>query len=121
MNIWRLLALPGYGLSTTARFSWLALGVLVVVDVVLGSMRAHLDTPLGLLDVAHSWAMVNAALWVFLANTVLLVRDARALRLPELEPEALISLGLYTVLDIALPALLLANDAFDERRRESPR
>ncbi len=108
MKLWRLLALPGYALSATARFVWLALGALFLAFVVFGSLLSQDATPHWTLHAAHVWALLNAFLWVFLANTVLLAREARALRVPTLQRDALLSLGLYAALGIALPALLLS-------------
>jgi hypothetical protein len=107
VKFWRLLTLPAYALSAPARFVWLALGVLIVAFGVFGSLLTHDDTLHWMLHAAHVWAALNAFLWVFLANTVLLARDARALPLPTLQRDALISLGLYAALGIALPTLLL--------------
>ena len=108
MKLWRPLMLPANALSETARFAWLALGAVATGAFILISVSTHTNTTRWLLHTTHGWAVMNALLWVFLANTVLLARDARALRLPTLERDALISLGLYGALGILLPALLLS-------------
>ncbi|HWU77429.1 MAG TPA: hypothetical protein VN043_13080 [Rhodanobacter sp.] len=108
MKLWRLLTLPGYALSETARYAWLALSALMLGGVFLVTVFTHADTQHWMLNAAHGWAAANATWWVFLANTVLLARNARAMRLPTLEREALMSLGLYAALGIGLPALLLS-------------
>lgn len=108
MKLWRVLTLPGYALSETARFVWLVLGAIFLAFVVFGSLWTHDATLHWTLHAANVWALLNAFLWVFLANTVLLAREARALRVPTLQRDALISLGLYATLGIALPALLLS-------------
>jgi hypothetical protein len=108
VKLWRLLALPGYALSEKARYASFAMIVLILGVVFLTTLFTHADTQHWMLNAAHGWALVNALLWVFLANNLLLARNARALRLPMLEREALISLGLYAAPAIALPALFLS-------------
>lgn len=107
MKLWRLLTLPGHALSETARLVWLVVSALILGSAILIPVLTPAHTPHGILGVAHILAALNALLWVFLANTVLLLRDAHALRLPKLGRDALISLGLYLALGIALPVLLL--------------
>lgn len=105
MKLWRPLTLPGYALSKNARYVTLA--ALGVLGVVLFSASSRVDTLRWMLTAAYGWAAMNAFLWVFLANTVLLARDGRALRLPGLQRDALTSICFYGVLAVALPALLL--------------
>lgn len=107
MKPWRLLTLPGYAVSRTARHLCLTLGAMVVVVAVLTSVFTHRDTQQWIRHAASGWLVLNAFMWVFLANTVLLARDARALRLPALMRDALIGISLYGALGIVLPALLL--------------
>ncbi|HEY9514021.1 MAG TPA: hypothetical protein VIQ48_15770 [Rhodanobacter sp.] len=107
MKFWRPLTLPGGALSATARSVWLALGVLIVALVVADSLLTQRDALHWTLYAARLWTVFNALLWVFLANAVLLARDAHTLRLPALECDALISLGLYGIVGGTLPALLL--------------
>ncbi len=99
--------LPGHALSETARFVCLALGALILGMAILGPVFTYTGTPGWLLNTARGWVIVNVFLWVFAANAVLLARAARALRVPTLERDALISLGLYGGLGVVLPALLL--------------
>ncbi|MEO7066045.1 MAG: hypothetical protein ABI114_04000 [Rhodanobacter sp.] len=108
MKLWRLLTLPGYAFSPIARYLALALGVLALAVSIPHSVSTHTDTLRSVFNAAGLWVVLNALLWVFLANTVFLVRDARTLRLPMLERDAWSSLGLYGALGATLPALLLS-------------
>ncbi len=107
MKLWRLMMLPGYALSETARFVWLALIGIFLGAAILIPVGMYADTRGWLLNTAHGWVIVNALMWAFVANAVLLARAARGLRVPTLERDALTSLGLYGGLSIALPALAL--------------
>jgi hypothetical protein len=107
VKLWRLLTLPGYALSATARFACLALSAVAVAFAVSGSLWTHVATLHWTRHAGQGWALLDAFLWVLLTNTVLLARDARALRLPALERDAVASLCLYGALTVAAPALLL--------------
>ncbi len=108
MKLWRLLALPWCALSQTARGVAAMLAGIALLLVLLGGVLTHNQTLDWSRRAADGIAMLNAVAWAgLLSQALLLARDARRLRFPTLEREVVISLGLYALLTMVLPALLV--------------
>jgi len=106
VKVWRLLALPWCALSQTARGVAAMLAGIALLLVLLGGVLTHNQTPDWSRRAADGIAMLNAVAWAgLLSQTLLLARDAHRLRFPALEREVVISLGLYALLTMVLPAL----------------
>jgi hypothetical protein len=106
VRLWRLLALPWCALSQTARGVTAMLAGIALLLVFLGGVLTHNQTPDWSRRAADGIAMLNAVAWAgLLSQTLLLARDAHRLRFPALEREVVISLGLYVLLTMVLPAL----------------
>ena len=106
MNLLQLLQIPWH--ATYRSLRWLALAVLVLcggtaIGVGLfGGGTGHLDVAIAVFGggVLFLWAF-------FLSTSLLLVIDARQLRVPGIQRQTVASLLLYAVLSIAVPTVLL--------------
>lgn len=106
MNIARLLLLPWW--ATPRRAAWWIGGILALIAlagiIAFGTGRATPDHD-GF-GVLVSFNVVVAV--ALLPNLMVLARDARALRLPALEHETVMSLIVYAVLLIVVPGMLIS-------------
>lgn len=108
MKLWSLLMLPWYGWRPGVRktIAWLSVAIMLIC--VIGAIGDYPYAPGWTLDVAHGLAMWNVLMWALLvSNLLLLAHAARYQRLPKVQREALQSMGLYALLGIALPAVVL--------------
>ena len=106
MRLWRLLALPWCALSQTARGVVAMLAGITLLLALLGGVYGYHHTSDWSRRAADGMALLNAVAWAgLLSQTLLLARDAHRLRFPALEREVVISLGLYALLTMVLPAL----------------
>ncbi|BFI95210.1 MAG: hypothetical protein RSP_07200 [Rhodanobacter sp.] len=107
MKIVRWLGLPWMALSRRWRLgSGIGFALLLAVIVVACALkwRGAASVP----GTARAMATFDCLFWAFaLSQSLLLAREAHRLRLPALGREVAASLMLYTLLTMALPALLL--------------
>lgn len=108
MKFMQLLALPWMALSEPWRKGMGICFALLLVAVVIGGVVGRHSAAVTV-HLAHVTAFIDCLLWAgVLSQSLLLAREAYHLRLPTLGREVSTSLGLYALLTIALPALLLA-------------
>lgn len=102
MNAGRLLLLPWWATSKTTRGLITALIGLLTLACVVAAMHVPRE-PHFLYGVC---CVFNLVVWVLLMpNTMVLARDARMLRLPHLECDAVLSLIVYAIALVVMPGL----------------
>lgn len=102
MNAGRLLLLPWWATPRTTRGLIGALIGLLTLACVVAAMHLPRE-PHFFYGV---WCVFNLVVWVLLMpNTMVLARDARMLRLPLLERDAVLSLIVYAIALVVMPGL----------------
>ena len=116
MKLWRLLTLPWYGWQSGTRLvvaTFLAALLLICILVVLLTYPHGADWTAAaaaswVRGCAHGFVLLDAVLWaLLLPNNLLLTHAARHLRMPRVQHESRLSLVVYALLSIGLPAALL--------------
>lgn len=104
MNAAKLFLLPWWGAPTLTRgLIGGLLAILMLIFIVVAAIGR-----LGAREMYGAWCFIDLLAWALLMpNALVLARDARALRLPALERDAVLSLIVYAVALIVVPGLLI--------------
>lgn len=116
MKLWRLLTLPWYGWQSSTRQVVAAFSAALLLNCILvvlctypyGAHWTAAAAASWARGCAHGGALLDALLWaLLLPNNLLLTHAACHLRMPHVQRESRLSLSVYALLSIGLPAALL--------------